>query len=138
MYRVLVCTLQNTAVCIGITNSIVCVLSSTVMLMLSKKQAMQWMVWFMFSGLLLCALNTFCIFINESCYLMLWGSEIHPNVIWLTEEVFFLFKNRLTFSVQCLPVCITVSFFGILSILWLQADIACLQKYEFLLELLFF
>lgn len=60
--------------------------------MVSKKQTMQWTVWFMFSSLLLCALNTFCIFINESCYLILWGSEIHPNVIWLREESFFCLK----------------------------------------------
>lgn len=62
------------------------------MLMVFKKQIIQWMVWFMFSTLLLCALNTFCIFINESCYLMLWGSEIHPNVIRLGEEIFFCLK----------------------------------------------
>lgn len=65
----------------------------------------------MFSTLLLCALNTSCIFINESCYLMLWGSEIHPNVIRLGEEFFFLFKNQQAFSVQCLPVCVSLSVF---------------------------
>lgn len=81
------------------------------MLIVSKKQAIQWMVWFIFSSLLLCAPNTFCIFINESCYLMLGGSEIHPNVIWLREEFFFLFKNQQMFSVQRLPVCVSLSVF---------------------------
>lgn len=71
---------------------------------------------------------------------MLGGCEIYLSVIWLKEYflLLLLFKYQQIFSVQHPSACISGSFLSIPLLLCLQADIACLQKYVFILELLFF